>query len=100
MFSLLSGEIRQLNSESNSVQQVLAVKCRGIVKTCGLACHHEVAKSVAGRERRCRRDQEPSLMIRSVAGTQPVTNGSRDCPGMRHTTTAPRLGILASRSEQ
>jgi hypothetical protein len=42
---------------------------------CGLACHDEVAKSVAGRGRSCRSDQEPSLTIRSVVGTQPVTNG-------------------------
>ncbi len=48
---------------------------RGIVKTCGLACHDEVARSVAGRGRSCRSDQEPSLTIRSVVGTQPVTNG-------------------------
>jgi hypothetical protein len=47
----------------------------GIVKTCGLACHDEVARSVAGRGRSCRSDQEPSLTIRSVVGTQPVTNG-------------------------
>src|SRR6266705_1451319 len=67
----------------------------GIVKTCGLACHDEVARSVAGRGRSCRSDQEPSLTIRSVAGTQPVTNGWRDCPGMRRTTTALPLGILA-----
>jgi len=42
---------------------------------CGLACHDEVARSVAGRGRGCRSDQEPSLTIRSVVGTQPVTNG-------------------------
>jgi len=48
----------------------------------------------------CQSDQEPSLTIRSVVGTQPVTNGGRDCPGMRRTTTALRLGILASRSQQ
>jgi hypothetical protein len=47
----------------------------GIVKTCGLACHDEVARSVAERGRSCRSDQEPSLTIRSVDGTQPVTNG-------------------------
>ena len=47
----------------------------GIVKPCGLACHDEVARSVAGRGRRCRSDQEPSLTIRSVVGTRPVTNG-------------------------
>ena len=29
----------------------------------------------AGRGRSCRSDQEPSLTIRSVVGTQPVTNG-------------------------
>jgi hypothetical protein len=73
---------------------------RGIVKTCGLACYDEVARSVAGRGRSCRSDQEPSLTIRSVVGTQPVTNGDRDCLGMRHTTTALRLGILGSRSQQ
>ncbi len=72
----------------------------GIVKTCGLACHDEVARSVAGRGRSCRSDQELSLTIRSVAGTQPVTNGWRDCPGMRRTTTALPLGILASRSQR
>jgi hypothetical protein len=51
---------------------------RGIVKTvktCGLACYDEVAGLVAGRGRSCRSDQEPSLTIRSVVGTQPVTNG-------------------------
>jgi arylsulfatase A-like enzyme len=47
----------------------------GIVKTCGLACHDEVARSVAGRGRSCRSDQEPSLKIPSVVGTQPVTSG-------------------------
>ena len=41
----------------------------------GLACHDEVAGSVAGRGRSCRSNQEPSLTIRSVVGTQPVTNG-------------------------
>jgi hypothetical protein len=45
------------------------------VKTCGLACHDEVASSVEGRGRSCRSDQEPSLTIRSVVGSQPVTNG-------------------------
>src|SRR3984893_8968970 len=73
---------------------------RGMVKTCGLACYDEVARSVAGRGRSCRSDQEPSLTIRSVVGTQPVTNGLRDCPGIRRTTTALRLGILANRSQQ
>jgi hypothetical protein len=48
----------------------------GIVKTCGLACHDEVARSVAGRGRSCRSsDQDPLLAIGSVVGTQPVTNG-------------------------
>src|SRR5882762_321632 len=46
----------------------------GIVKTCGLACHDEVVRSVVGRERSCRSDQEPSLTIRLVVGTPPVTN--------------------------
>jgi hypothetical protein len=72
----------------------------GIVKTCGLACHGEVVRSVAGRERSCRSDQEPALTIRSVAGNRPVTNGCRDSRGMRRTTTALRLGILAGRSRQ
>ena len=40
-----------------------------------LACHDEVARSVAGRGRSCRSDQEPSLTIRSAVGAQPVTNG-------------------------
>jgi DNA-binding beta-propeller fold protein YncE len=35
----------------------------------------EVARSVAGRERGCRSDQEPSPRIRSVVGTQPATSG-------------------------
>ena len=48
---------------------------RGIVKTCGLACYDDVARSVAGRGQSCRSDQKPLLMIRSVVGTQPVTNG-------------------------
>jgi hypothetical protein len=48
---------------------------RGMVKTGGLACHDEVARSVAGRGRSCRRDQESSLTIRSVDDAQPVTNG-------------------------
>jgi hypothetical protein len=52
------------------------------------------------RGRRCWSDQEPSLTTRSVAGARPVTNGGRDCLGMRRTTTALRLGILASRSRQ
>jgi hypothetical protein len=39
-------------------------------------------------------------MIRSVVGTQPVTNGGRDCPGMRRTATALLLGILAGRSQR
>jgi hypothetical protein len=39
-------------------------------------------------------------MIRSVADTQPVTNGCRDGLGMLHTTTALRLGILVGRSRQ
>ena len=47
----------------------------GIVKTCGLACHDEVVRSVAGRGRSCRSDQEPSLTVRSGVGTQRVTNG-------------------------
>src|SRR6267378_13532 len=47
----------------------------GIVETCGLACHDEVVRSVAGRVRSYRSDQEPLLIIRSVVGTQPVTNG-------------------------
>ena len=34
-----------------------------------------VARSVAGRGRSCRSDLDPSLMIRSVVGTRPVTNG-------------------------
>jgi antitoxin YefM len=33
------------------------------------------AESDAGRGRSCRSDQEPSLTIRSVGGTRPVTNG-------------------------
>src|SRR6266567_2381867 len=32
-------------------------------ETCGLACYDEVARSVAGRGRSCRSDQEPSLTI-------------------------------------
>jgi hypothetical protein len=38
-------------------------------------------------------------MIRYVVGIQPVTNGGRDCLGMRRTTMALRLGILAGRSQ-
>ena len=34
-----------------------------------------LTRSAAGRGRRCRSDQEPSLRTRSVVGTQPVTNG-------------------------
>jgi hypothetical protein len=64
-----------------------------------MACQMGV-RSVAGRGRSCLRDQGLLLMIRSVVGTQPVTNGCRDCLGMRRTTTALRLGILAGRSQQ
>ncbi len=56
-------------------ERTVRAEVRGIVKTCGLACHDEVARSVAGRGRSCRSDQEPSLTIRSVVGAQPVTNG-------------------------
>jgi D-arabinose 1-dehydrogenase-like Zn-dependent alcohol dehydrogenase len=64
-----------------------------------LESHDEVVRSVAGKRRRCRSDQDPSLTIRSVIGSPPVTNGWRDSPGMRRTTTALRLGILADRSQ-
>ena len=47
----------------------------GVVKTRGLTCHDEVAKSIGGRGRNCRSAHEPSLTIRSVVGTRPVTNG-------------------------
>ena len=63
-------------------------------------CHLEVARSVAGRGRSWRSDQEHSLTIRSVGGSQPVTNGWRVSLGMRRTTTVLRLGILACRSRQ
>jgi hypothetical protein len=56
-------------------ERTVRAEVRGIVKTCGLACHDEVARSVEGRGRSCRSDQEPSLTIRSVVGSQPVTNG-------------------------
>ena len=44
---------------------------RGIVKTGGLACHDDAARSVAGRGRSCRSDQEPSLTIRPASS--PIT---------------------------
>jgi len=40
-----------------------------------IGVYDEVVRPVAGRERRCRSDQEPALTIRSVVGTRPVTNG-------------------------
>ena len=46
----------------------------GMIKTCRLACYDQVRR-VAARGRSCRSDQEPPLTIRSVVGTQPVTNG-------------------------
>src|ERR1700724_1555347 len=38
----------------------------GIVKTRGLVRHDELVRSVAGRGRSCRSDQEPGPLIRSV----------------------------------
>jgi 2-polyprenyl-3-methyl-5-hydroxy-6-metoxy-1,4-benzoquinol methylase len=48
-----------------------SISSRGIVKTCGLACHDEVARSVAGRGRSCRSDQGPSL---TFSGRQPTSH--------------------------
>src|SRR3990172_9235983 len=52
----------------------------------------------AGSRRSCRSDQEPTLTTPTVTGTQRVTNGGRDCHGVRRTTTALHPGMLASRS--